>query len=114
MWKREDIIWAAGILEGEGAFTQTYNGGRSRSITKVQCHMTDLDILQRLQKVFNRGRINGPYSNKSGKKPFYTWIVSKSHEALAIMFAVFEFLGERRRTKIVDIVRGYQAPKFIS
>ena len=46
-----EIAWIAGILEGEGCFTCDTKTTRLR----VQCVMTDKDIIDRLHNIVGKG-----------------------------------------------------------
>ena len=49
---KEEIAWAAGILEGEGYF-----GASDRKYPYLSIEMTDRDILEKLKKILPFGDI---------------------------------------------------------
>ena len=65
-----DIAWAAGLLEGEGSFLQK----STRKTILVTCQMTDLDVLQRLQRIFG-GSIYATAKVKAHHKDSWRWQV---------------------------------------
>ena len=52
-----DIVWAAGLFEGEGC---TYLFKDRRSV-QLLVKMTDLDVLERLAVVAGYGKVAGPH-----------------------------------------------------
>lgn len=112
MWKREDVIWAAGLLEGEGTFVEKSS---QPGYLEIQCNSTDKDVLDRLKQVFNLGKVYGPYkfaSDKLGKKEKWTWKVNSSHQVLAIIFAIFPWMSVRRQFRMTELVKLYREPKY--
>ena len=96
---RELVIWAAGLLEGEGSFGCA---GVTR-VPCVQCHSTDKDVLDRLAATFG-GNVTGPYVNQNEKyKPVWYW-GRKGVFGYAIMVAVFPWMGERRQGDIQAVI----------
>lgn len=96
-----NLGFVAGILEGEGYFSTLGRNAGSR----VGVKMTDLDVLERLQAITKIGTINGPYipaADNHGKKPYWTWSVSKQTDAAALMMTVFPLMSERRKCRIEE------------
>ena len=109
-WNREDIVWAAGLLEGEGCFHK-HSQREHRLLVSVST--TDLDVAKKLQESFHLGTITKPSMdprNNKGKQP-YLWSVQNSYDAAAIMFAVFPFMCSRRKKKIKELIANYVPPK---
>ena len=106
-WKREDLAWAAGLIEGEGCI---YSSMRStgvrggRAVWHLTVQMTDEDVLRRLAAVIGLGNVCGPYKNKGdGKKaykPIWSWTVSSRTHVYAVLVALWPWLGARRREKV--------------
>lgn len=97
--KREQYIWAAGLIEGEGCFTLHTNQ------PYLLLDMTDEDVIKELKEVFPFGNVRGPYyhKNKEHNKPRYRFdAYGKKAYAVAVM--VFPFLKSRRQQKIVELV----------
>lgn len=97
--KREEYIWAAGIIEGEGCFTlhtgQPY----------LLLDMTDKDVIESLKEVFPFGNLRGPYlhKNKENNKPRWRFD-AYGKKAYAIAMIVFPFLKQRRQDKIKELI----------
>lgn len=99
----QDLCWVAGLLEGEGCFT-TKNRGRYISLC---CHMTDLDVLQKLQKYVG-GSICGPYQNtQSHHKLRYHWSLS-SKDSYNLMKALLPHMCIRRKKRIEELLHRYE------
>ena len=76
---REDIIWAAGLFEGEGCITT------SRKSPTLQLQMTDKDVVAKFKKIINcgskiyksdrNGYSSGINSPRRKYKSVYMWAV---------------------------------------
>lgn len=108
------LAWAAGLIEGEGAFCLTTSGRQmqdgKRSIgTYVRVVMIDEDTIQRVRDVFGVGQL-GMYhhSHRLGKLPLYYWHVANRKDVANVINAVYPFLSRRRRTqaaRVTDAIR---------
>lgn len=114
-FKRDDAIWAAGLLEGEGCF---YQVKRTKSfVPMVACSMTDGDIILKLKSAFGVGNVIGPRlptsKRKDGgdKKPYWTWQITRREDSFAVLAAIYQFMGERRGQKIKELLIGYKNDK---
>lgn len=88
-----DIAWSAGILEGEGSFLVL--GHKIR----VDCQMTDKDIVYRLQAVFGTGTVVETKTSQAHHKRTWKWSVC-GENARAVMTAIRPWMGERRGARI--------------
>lgn len=100
MATREDLIWLAGLLEGEGTFDL-----KSGRYPRVRVEMTDRDVVGRVASLFGSSIRSTPRA-----RPFKSvWHAEKSGpEAAAVMLAVLPFMGARRSGKIADIIGEYR------
>lgn len=106
--------WFAGVFEGEGTIaiykaksnkTGTYN-------VDLRVSMTDLDVLEGLQKVAG-GSIAPPRMHKLSSKPCWTWglySVVPVHKAICSMLP---YLRERRRARAKEALSILWAKKKI-
>jgi len=99
------IAWAAGILEGEGCFTLVRNtkakGGRS---AKVVLQMNDLDVIEKVQSVFEgKGKV---YRRppKGSSKESWSWQVYRAADVKEITLSVLPWLCKRRTEKAHQIL----------
>lgn len=104
-----DLIWLAGIMEGEGCFTtSTYVSptGKKHLYPRVTLCMTDEDVVRRAHGVAGLGMFYGPETPKSreGHKPTWTWKVQKKAEAIEVMGWLLPLMGARRQARIVEIL----------
>ena len=95
-----DIVWAAGLFEGEGC---TYLFKDRRSV-QLLVKMTDLDVLERLAVVAGYGKVAGPHWDKNSTKPFWRWTVSKKTEVLRILKMFLPHFGIRRAEKAIEAI----------
>lgn len=95
---RDDLLWLAGLLEGEGAFD--LHRGR---YPRIRLGMTDRDTVGRAASLMDsKIRLTlRPTPNKP------TWHAEISGEkAAAIMREILPFMGARRSQKIAEILSG--------
>ena len=89
------FAWAAGLYEGEGSLTK--RKGKIASY-ELKIKMTDLDVLQRFQSVFNLGSINPV--NSPSVKPHWKqcWVLSICNKPgiYRVLQAMMPHLGVRR------------------
>lgn len=92
-----DLAWAAGFLEGEGAFGTNGNKWASQCVRATQ---KNLEPLYRLQRLFG-GAV------KPFRKDMYGEWRTYGVRARGIMFTLFPFLSARRRTQIKLALGGF-------
>jgi hypothetical protein len=103
-----NVLWLAGLLEGEGSFA-LYNGSPC-----IQMGTTDYDVAEKAALVL-KTTIGGPYQPKRKPgavgKPYKPFFNVRVHGAKAIgwMFMLFSFLGERRREAIQNAVGAWKS-----
>lgn len=92
---RDDVVWLAGLLEGEGCFDL-----QRGKYPRVRLAMTDRDVVGRAATLFGSSiRL----TLKSGEKP--TWHAERQGAAAAeIMRAILPFMGARRSQRIAEIL----------
>ncbi len=103
-WNRENLQWLAGYLEGEAAFCIVQYKGRKYHNFSITVSCTDLDLLEKCQRLSGCGTIGGPYIKASNRKPMYSWGVRKEKDVYALCCALFPFMGKRRKEKIKEIL----------
>ncbi len=114
--KREEIIWLAGLLEGESCFsvgTRSVRRGVGRKFPRVQVNMCDLDVLEHARKASGGlgtpiQRVATPSRLKKEKEygwtPSYSWAVQGETEAYALMVMVYPWMGHRRKARIRELI----------
>ena len=98
-----DIVWAAGLFEGEGCINSDQRNPNSRII---QIGMTDKDVMERFVDVVGYGKLNGPYSYKTRPthKQFWQYKVEKRTEVLRILKMFLPHFGKRRAKKAIEAI----------
>lgn len=109
MRSREELAWAAGLFEGEGAIVQSKAPG-GRLGLRVAIQSTDRDVLDRFAAIVGCGRVDGPYQRKSTNattncKPIFNWQCNANRMAYAVIIALFPWLGERRRAVAAERIQ---------
>ena len=94
-----DIVWAAGLFEGEGCiFNKTF---RQRGLA---LEMTDKDVIKRFVDVVGFGNLHGPRLRKQSTKPYWRWEVCKRTEVLRILKMFLPHFGNRRAKKAIEAI----------
>lgn len=97
---RDDLIWLAGLLEGEGTFD--LHRGR---YPRIRVGMSDRDVVGRAAHLMgSRIRMSIPLD---GSKTMFHAELS-GERAAAIMQALLPYMGARRSSKIGEILGGFQ------
>jgi hypothetical protein len=93
LWSRENLAWAAGIIEGEGCFKRSH-----RTTLRISVNMTDKDILDRLQMMLG-GAVSGPHRYEPRRKPIWCWNLCGALPCYAVIAALLPWFGKRRRSQ---------------
>lgn len=95
------FAWAAGLYEGEGCLSC-----RHTATVELKIKMTDLDVLQRFQSIFNIGSItqSASPSLQPHWKPIWTFRVSNQAGVRKILSAITPYLGIRRGYKAQNVL----------
>ena len=96
----QDVAWSAGILEGEGSFFL-----KSDKTPVVQCEMTDLDVLEKLQSLYG-GSIQTIKKRKEHWKQSWRWVTMGTN-AVSVMEAIKPYLMSRRTEKVNSILTAW-------
>lgn len=117
-WSRENLAYIAGLLEGEGNFNFFTRKGRTGQYIKSKAYQisvgtTDKDIADKLQKLLGLGKVFGPYmklgnSKITPRKPIYQYKISTKEHVYAVCAAVYEFMGDRRKQAIQNLMFAYK------
>ena len=94
---RDDIIWLAGILEGEGCFR--FNG----KSPLISINMTDKDIIERVCLLF-KSKLRKNVPSNIGHKVVYSTEVYGA-KAIGIMLSIYSKMGKRRKQKIKEVIK---------
>lgn len=98
---RDDLMWLAGYLEGEGSFVYHKNTQTHR----VCVQSTDKDVLERLVGIVGKGKVGGPLTRGpvpngvKERKPIY-WVQIHGETARALMRELRPHMGRRRGEQI--------------
>ena len=95
-----DIVWAAGLFEGEGCIHMKTDRPRQRVLS---IGMTDKDVMERFVDVVGYGNLQGPYIAEL-RKPFWKWQLYKGTEVLRILKLFLPHFGKRRSEKAIEAI----------
>ena len=99
-----DIVWAAGLFEGEG----TIYTDAARPISRyIRMEMTDEDVMERFVNVVGYGNLIGPYHapcRQPHHKAVWYWKVGKRIEVSRILKMFLPHFGKRRSKKAIEAI----------
>lgn len=93
---RDDLMWLAGLLEGEGSFD--LHRGR---YPRIRLGMTDRDVVGRAATLMG-GKVRLSLKPAPHKATWHTEV--SGAKAVAIMRSILPFMGARRSAKIAEIL----------
>lgn len=102
---RDQIVWLAGFLEGEGSFMSVYKESWGPYLRISFCS-TDKDIVLRACHIL-RGNFREHTPSYPGAKQQYMGTLTRSAEAAGWMQTLLPLMGERRGEKIKSILKEY-------
>jgi|SRR6185436_1993091 len=104
-----DLSWLAGLLEGEGSFMMGRNTvkGKIYLYPKITVTMTDRDVIQRAADLLETSLYAIP-NKRDDRLNQYRAQVNGTRAAL-IMSQLIPHLGNRRKSKINEILEQYGA-----
>lgn len=93
-FNREELAWAAGLMDGEGHIGYRKNhGGITLTIGN-----TDKTLLERFNRaILNLGHFYGPYKLKKSQKLMYEIRVWKFEAVQAVIAMLWQWLGDNRK-----------------
>ncbi len=97
---KEDLIWLAGYLEGEGSFILVQN-----KYARITFASTDEDIATRVCDIF-QSNLQGP-TQRMGRKPIWRGQVN-GKKAIVLMLMLKPYLGVRRGKAVDKAVSAYK------
>lgn len=112
-----EIIWVAGILEGEGNFsfrkTERNKTKGSHRKLRVRLHMTDFDIVNRVKNLVGPNltirrdeRSKQVFKDGYTRKDAYVLDVS-GFRAEKLMNEILPHMGQRRKDQILNALAGW-------
>ncbi|KKM26830.1 hypothetical protein LCGC14_1580800 [marine sediment metagenome] len=89
---RDDILWAAGVYEGDGSCC------RNNGTEQVSVSQKDDWLLGRLRSLFG-GTVRGPYSNHVS-----SWVITGAR-ARGFLQSIYGLLSPRRQKQVIKAMR---------
>lgn len=104
-FKREDVIWAAGLFEGEGTITLSKLPS-GKHYPRIKVKMTDEDSVAKFASIFDM-KYSPVQEDKSWqdhwKPAWYTDCTGK--KAYAVLMAMWPWLGKRRQARAIETIQ---------
>lgn len=113
----EQMIWCAGLIEGEGTFILSKDKRSNYHKTAIQVEMTDKDTLEQLQSFLGGSIIKSNYPSKYKKFPkaklSWRWYVCKQQDVFNTLLKIMPYLKSRRLEKASELF-SYLEPKVVN
>lgn len=90
------LAWLAGLVEGEGTFTSSVSSSTLRVV------MTDLDVLERIERITGVGYIGAVASRQPHHKQAYGWQVKRREHLEPLAKLLWPLMGSRRRVQMAS------------
>ncbi len=106
MTTRADLLWAAGLLEGEGAFCITTPPSGLRK-GRIQCQGVDPEVLDRLRETLGTGHVNGPYDHRAPtaeRRLSWTYQINRQADVARVARALKPHMSRRRQNQIARML----------
>lgn len=106
---REDTIWLAGFLEGEGSFVVEHRRYQGKNLRIIVCAGSkDEDVIRKVCAIAG-GNV---WEHEYNEAPFFKWHLARRFEAVAVMEAVLPWMGGRRSAKIQEVLELHKTTPF--
>ena len=95
-----DILWLAGLIEGEGSFRGAKNGH-----VGITLGMTDEDIIDRIARIMRGSKAT--VERKQGYKAIFRFEIY-GPKAAGWMMTLYTLMGNRRQAKIRECLKAWK------
>lgn len=99
MANEADFAWLAGLLEGEGCFTNSFQNGNKEATPRIQLTMTDEDVVERAANLLGTKVTSTNWRTKGDKAVFRTSL-ARQDDLKIILTKIYPYMGQRRKEKI--------------
>lgn len=94
-----EVLWVAGLLEGEGAFYISQPSGRNRAYARIRLAMNDQDVVERFAGlVEGQVRYSDNWSSRQKHRIYYCYVPMLYVLELALLLR--PHMGLRRKAQI--------------
>ena len=93
-----DVIWLAGLLEGEGTFVL-----QSRTAPYIKVSMTDKDVIERVATMWNTTVRKATWGPKATKQQYVTNLHGQKRTA-QLLRRLLPHMGQRRSQRITKMI----------
>lgn len=111
--KQIDLAWAAGFFDGEGS-VGAYKSGRTFYLSagykypKVSVTNTDLELLEKFQRIVGLGKIYGPRKlEKAHWKPRYDYRLDGFENVQKLFDLLYLYLGTFKIERFEEALASY-------
>lgn len=109
--KQDDLLWLAGLLEGEGSFMKGCPSKPNSPI--ISCKMIDEDIIYRVANLFGVSYCKRLISKKNPKWKDIYMTQLRGMRAMSIMKQLKPLMGKRRQQQIQNALDSFNPDSYI-
>ena len=105
MTQTKDIYWLAGLLEGDGSFSNS-NGS-----PHIQLSMADVDVVKRAQRALRAKRVRSysrqRHDGRTGPTHWHETRITGTRAA-GWMMTLYPLMGQRRQARIRELLAAWR------
>lgn len=102
---KEKILWAAGLIEGEGCIKSGYRKDKLWLACSISAASTDRDVIDKLYNCFKLGAIYDLKPKEKYHKFGWQWNVHKQEDVVKIIELIYPYMGIRRKSKMDKVLK---------
>lgn len=102
MTRHEQLLYAAGLFDGEGCITLSKDKRQHTRFLKLSLGSTSHSLVAFMQEVFG-GNIRGPHVRNNRSKPIYEWFIS-NRKAADVLTELVPYMREIRKVARARLV----------
>ncbi len=95
MTRHEQLLYAAGLFDGEGCITLSKDKRQHTRFLKLSLGSTSHSLVLFMQEAFG-GNVRGPHIRNNRSKPIYEWFIS-NRKAAEILVELVPYMLEVRK-----------------
>jgi hypothetical protein len=108
----QEVVWAAGLFEGEGTWiVRSPRGKGTKPTCVITLQMCDRDVVERFATVMNCGKVtkgDNREEKNPNHRPIWRWSTARRADCLRIAEMFLPYMGNRRARKAREIIEAAQ------
>ena len=102
-----DIGWLAGLLEGEGYFSYSWNAKKHLRVI-VRCKLTDKDVVESIRRITGMGSLSFQDRKDGIRQISYEWNSGNRLWLRRLLYTLRPYMHSRRRKRIDEVLQAIE------